>query len=165
MSGECALPRSARRSGDTARRGARGKPQTFAESAGTTPPVVALHGTGHLQHEETLVPKRTTLTTVGASLWAVLGGSVSLAELTSVNDDAVLLVGLFSILGPALAVAAAVAAARGSLRNSGLLLVMSALATPTYFAYPLKVVALGAGLWLAVTARSTAQGRGRPEPA
>lgn len=161
MRRERALPRS----GDTARCRARGNPQTFAESAGTTPWIVALQGTGQLQHEETLVPNRTTLTTAGASLWAVLGGSVSLAGLTSVNDDAVLLVGLFSILGPALAVAAAVAAGRGSIRNSGLLLVMSALATPTYFAYPLNVMALGAGLWLAVTARSTAQGRGRPEPA
>lgn len=108
------------------------------------------------------MPNRTTLTTAGASLWAVVGGSVSLAGLTSVNDDAMLLVGLFSILGPALAMAAAVAAGRGSLRNSGLLLVMSALTTPTYFAYPLNVVALGAGLWLAVTARSAAPGRGAP---
>lgn len=112
-----------------------------------------------------IVPNRTTLTTVGASLWAVVGGSVSLTGLTSVNDDAVLLIGSFSVLGPALAVAAAVAAGRGSLRKSGRLLVMSALATPTYFAYLLNIVVFGAGLRLAVTARSTAPGRGRPEPA
>lgn len=111
------------------------------------------------------MPNRTTLTTAGATLWAVLGGSVSLAGLASVKDDAVLLVGFFSALGPALAIAAAVAAARGSLRNAGLLLVMSALATPTYFAYPLNVVALAAGLWLTLTARSTVRSRGRPEPA
>jgi hypothetical protein len=122
-------------------------------------------GRARPQHEESLVPNRTTLTTAGASLWAVLGGSVSLAGLTNVNDDAVLLVGFFSILGPALAVTAAAAAARGSLRNAGLLLVMSALATPTYFAYPLNVVVLAAGVWLTATARSTVQDRRRPEPA
>ena len=108
---------------------------------------------------------RTTLTTAGTSVWAVLGVSVSLAGLTNVKDDAVLLVGFFSIFGPALAVTAAAAAARGQLRNAGLLLVMSALATPTYFAYPLNVVVLAAGVWLTATARSTVQGRRRPEPA
>lgn len=105
------------------------------------------------------MPNRTTLTTAGASLWAVLGGSVSLTGLTNVNDDAVLLVGLFSILGPALSVAAAAAAARGSLRNAGLLLVMSALATPTYFAYPMNVVVLATGVRLTATARRTVRGR------
>lgn len=40
-----------------------------------------------------IVPNRTTLTTVGASLWAVVGSSVSVAGLTSVNDGAVRLVG------------------------------------------------------------------------
>lgn len=138
---------------------------TVAEHAGTTPLVGALRGTGKPQDEESLVSNRTTLTTAGASLWAVLGGSVSLAGLTNVNDDAVLLVGFFSILGPALAVTAAAAAARGSLRNAGLLLVMSALATPTYSAYPLNVVVLAAGAWLTATARSTVQGRRTPEPA
>lgn len=81
------------------------------------------------------------------------------------NDDAVLLVGFSSILGPALTVTAAAAAARGSLRNTGLLLVMSALGTPTYFAYPLNVVVLAAGVWLAATALCTVRGRRRPEPA
>lgn len=104
------------------------------------------------------------VTTAGAALWAVLGGSVALAGLVSANDDAVLLVGFFSVLGPALAITAALAAARGSPRNSGLLLVVSALATPTYFAYPLNVVVFAAGLWVAGSARSAAPDRGWPEP-
>lgn len=102
------------------------------------------------------MPDRTTLTTAGASLWTLLGGSVSLAGLTNVNNDAVVLVGFFSILGPALAVSAAVAAARGSLRSAGLLLVVSAVATPTYFAYPLNVVVLAAAVWLTSTAGGAA---------
>ena len=109
------------------------------------------------------MPDRTTLTTAGAGLWAVLGGSVSLVGLASVNDDAVVVVGFFSIIGPALAVVATGMAARGSLRAAGVLLLMSALATPTYFAYPLNVVAFACGLWLAATARKTVQGRHRPE--
>jgi len=110
------------------------------------------------------MPNGTKLTTAGASLWAILGASISLAGLTSVDDDAVLLVGFFSCLGPVLAAAAAVVAARGSLRSSGPLLVLSALATPTYFAYALNVVVLAAGLWLAAAARN-AEDRRRPEPA
>lgn len=111
------------------------------------------------------MPGRTTLTTTGAALWAVLGGSVALAGLSSVNDDAVLLVGFFSVVGPALAVAAARAAARGTPRTAGLLFVVSALATPTYFAYPLNLLALAAGLWLVITAPDTPPGRRHPKPA
>lgn len=110
------------------------------------------------------MPDRTTLTTAGAALWAVLGGSIAFAGLSSVNDDAVVLVGFFSVVGPALAIATAAAAGRGSVRNAGLLLALSAVTTPTYFAYPLNVVVLAAGLWLTVTARSTAPGRSGPEP-
>lgn len=110
------------------------------------------------------VPDRTTFTAAGAAVWAVLGGAVALTQLATVNDDAVLLVGAFSVLGPALAIAAAVTASRGSLRVSGLLLVASALATPTYFAYPLNVVPLAAGLWLVVTAHASSLRGRHPEP-
>ena len=54
---------------------------TVGEHTGTTPLVGALQVTGKPQHEESLVANRTTLTTAGASLWEVLGGSGSLTGL------------------------------------------------------------------------------------
>lgn len=108
---------------------------------------------------------RRHLATAGAATWAAVGGAVALSQLSAVNGDALLVVGLFSVLGPVLAIAASAAAARGSLRLAGALLVLSALATPTYFAYPLNLAALAAGAWLLATAPSRRPSRDRMQTA
>jgi chromate transport protein ChrA len=88
----------------------------------------------------------------GALVWVVAGAAVALGSLGDVNDDARLLVGLASIVGPLLAVGAAVQLGRHANRSAGVLLVLSALATPTYFAYVLNIPALVVGVMLAVGA-------------
>lgn len=97
-----------------------------------------------------------TLASIGAAVWAVVGGAVALSQVPAANDDAVILVGVCSVLGPAFAIAAAVWAARRMLGLAGAMLVVSALATPTYFAYPLNVLVLVGGVWLLATARGRA---------
>jgi hypothetical protein len=82
---------------------------------------------------------------IGSLLWAIIGSTIALASLPTVNEDARLLVGLASIVFPLCALAAGVALGRGHDRKAGMLLMVSA-ATPTYFAYPLNVPALVVGL-------------------
>lgn len=82
---------------------------------------------------------------VGVVVWAIVGASVALLSLGNVNEDARLLVGLFSIGGPLAAVGAARLLAQGMDRPAGALLLVSVL-TPTYFAYVLNVPALVIGL-------------------
>jgi hypothetical protein len=74
------------------------------------------------------------------------------AEAPSANDDARLLVGLASVVGPLLGVGAAVQLSRHADRSAGVLLVLSALLTPTYFAFVINIPALLIGVTLAVAA-------------
>ena len=92
-------------------------------------------------------------------MWVVAGAAVALGSLGDVNDDARLLVGLASVVGPLLAVGAAVQLGRHADRSAGVLLVLSALVTPTFFAYVLNIPALVVGVVLAVAAH-----RVLPEP-
>jgi hypothetical protein len=89
---------------------------------------------------------------VVATAWAVVGFVLAAASLAAVNPDARLLVAAASILFPLCAVAAGVAAARGQLRAAGVLLLLSA-ATPTYFMWPVNVVALAGGAALLLAPR------------
>lgn len=86
----------------------------------------------------------------GTLVWVVAGAAVALGSLGDVNDNARLLVGLASAVGPLLGVGAAVQLGRHADRSAGVLLVVSALLTPTYFAYAINVPALVVGVVLAV---------------
>ena len=86
---------------------------------------------------------------VGSAYWALVGALVALPSVPKATPDARWLIGLASVLFPAAAAAAAVALRRGAIRWAGVLLLVS-VATPTYFAWPLNVPALVAGLVLAV---------------
>ncbi|HEV3365356.1 MAG TPA: hypothetical protein VG795_14700 [Acidimicrobiia bacterium] len=89
---------------------------------------------------------------VMATAWALVGFAIAAPSLAAVNADARLLVGAASILFPACAVAAGLAAARGRRRAAGVLLLLSA-ATPTYFMWPVNVVALAGGAALLLAPR------------
>lgn len=88
----------------------------------------------------------------GTLVWVVAGAAVALGSLGDVNDDARLLVGVASVVGPLLGVGAAVQLGRQADRSAGVLLVLSALLTPTYFAYVINIPALILGMILAVAA-------------
>jgi hypothetical protein len=89
-------------------------------------------------------------------VWALAGALVAFSALPDVNDDARVLVGVASLLGPVAAIAASAALSRHRDRWAGLLLVVSVI-TPTYFAWLLNVPALLVGLILLV-APKLAQG-------
>jgi hypothetical protein len=63
-------------------------------------------------------------------LWAVSGAAIAVTSVSSVNDDAKVLVGVSSVLFPLCAVGAAVALDRRRVRLAGALLLVSA-GTPT----------------------------------
>jgi len=86
---------------------------------------------------------------IGATVWAMVAFMVAAASLGEVSADALLVVGVASVVLPLSALLAAVAAARDRLRLAGALLVLSA-ATPTYFAWVLNIPALLAGVALLV---------------
>ena len=88
----------------------------------------------------------------GTLVWVVAGAAVALGSLGDVNDDARLLVGVASVVGPLLGVGAAVQLGRHADRSAGVLLVLSALLTPTYFAYVINIPALVVGVMLALAA-------------
>jgi chromate transport protein ChrA len=88
----------------------------------------------------------------GSVVWAVLGAAVALGSLGNVNDDARLLVGVASVVGPLVAVLAAVQLSRHADRPAGVLLALSAVLTPTYFAYVINLPALVVGVVLTVAA-------------
>lgn len=88
----------------------------------------------------------------GTLVWIVAGGAVALGSLGDVNDDAQLLVGIASVVGPLLGVGATVQLGRHADRSAGVLLVLSALLTPTYFAYVINIPALVVGVMLALAA-------------
>ena len=83
-------------------------------------------------------------------MWAVFGSAVALSSLGNVNEDARSLVGIASVVGPLLAACAALQLLRHADRAAGLLLVVSAVLTPTYFAHAINLPALVVGLVLAV---------------
>ena len=66
--------------------------------------------------------------------------------------------GFASILGPLAALAAGILLGRGMDRIAGVCLLISVV-TPTYFAYPLNVMALGVGVALVVFPRWLLTGR------
>lgn len=90
---------------------------------------------------------------VGAVLWAVVGGAVAVGSVADVNADAEVLVGLAAVAGPLAALGAALQLGRGADRSAGALLVLSALVTPTFFAYVLNLPALVVGLVLLAAPR------------
>ena len=97
---------------------------------------------------------------IGVLVWAAIGASVALASLGSVNADARLFVGAFSVAGPLAAVGAAWLLGRGADRAAGALLLLSVL-TPTYFAYVLNLPALLLGLALVVAPHAVLPGNAR----
>ncbi len=88
----------------------------------------------------------------GATAWALVGFGVAVIFLAQVNPDARLLVGVASVVFPVCALLAGVAAAHGRARAAGVLLLLSA-ATPTYFVWPVNVLALVAGAALVLAPR------------
>ena len=72
-----------------------------------------------------------------------------MASLGNVNDDATLLVGVASVLFPLCAVGATVAVDRRRDRLAGALFLAS-VATPTYFAFAVNLVALVVGAILLI---------------
>jgi hypothetical protein len=82
-----------------------------------------------------------------AVLWAALAFLLALQGWSRTNSDARWFVGAFTVLGPLCAIGSAVLIHREILRWAGVFLVLSA-ATPTYFAWPLNVLALLVGLLL-----------------
>lgn len=89
------------------------------------------------------------LVAIGSIVWAVAGAAIAVSALSTVEDDAKVLVGTATVLFPLCAVGAAVALDRGRDRLAGALLLLS-VATPTYFAYALNVVPLVVGAILLV---------------
>jgi hypothetical protein len=92
---------------------------------------------------------------VGSATWALAGALVALASVPNSTPDARWFVALASVIFPAAAAAAAVALRRGAIRWGGALLLVS-VATPTYFAWPLNVPALVAGLVLVLAPSAVA---------
>ena len=90
---------------------------------------------------------------IAIAVWAAV---LALGSLGAVNDDVRVLVGVASIIGALAALASAYLLALSADRLSGVLLLVSAL-IPTYFACPLNVVAVIAGLLLLAVQRSSAR--------
>lgn len=88
-----------------------------------------------------------------AAWWAVTGVAVAAFTSSDVNDDAEVLVAGAHAVGFVSAVVAAWLLARGRGRGAGALLVLSAIVTPTYFAWLLNLPALVAGIVLVATPR------------
>lgn len=118
-------------------------------------------------YQEAAVTRRQVLQ-AGTLVWVVAGAAVALGSLGDVNDDARLLVGLASVVGPLLGAVAAVQLGRHADRSAGVLLLISALLTPTYFAYVINTPALVVGVMLTLAAQrilpdlDSGSGRVRP---
>lgn len=78
--------------------------------------------------------------------WAVTGVVVAVLTFGDVNDDARLLVAAAHLAGFAAAAVSAWLMRRTTSRAAGALLIVSALITPTYFAWSLNLVALLVGV-------------------
>ncbi len=94
-----------------------------------------------------MISRRTL--TVGAIAWAVLGFTVALTAIPSVNDDAVVLFAVACAVGPAAALFAAFALNHHRDRLAGLMLTISVV-TPAVFAWPMNLLALLGGLAIAI---------------
>lgn len=103
-------------------------------------------------YQEAAVTRRQVLQ-AGTWVWVVAGATVALGSLGDVNDDARLLVGVASVVGPLLGAGAAVQLGRHADRSAGVLLLISALLTPTYFAYVMNIPALVVGVMLTLAAQ------------
>lgn len=90
---------------------------------------------------------------IGALVWACVGAGIAFAFLDSVNEDARVLVGAASVVGPLAAVIASMLLARHSDRAAGAMLLASVV-TPTYFAAALNLPALIVGAALVLAPRS-----------
>ena len=88
----------------------------------------------------------------GTLLWVVAGSVVAVGSLANVNDDARPLVAVAAIVGPLLSIWAAARLSQHADRSAGVLLVVSAVVTPTYFAYVINLPALVIGAVLALGA-------------
>lgn len=89
---------------------------------------------------------------IGATVWAMVAFMVAAASLADVGTDAVMVVGVASVVLPLSALLAAVAAAHDRARVAGALLVLSA-TTPTYFVWVLNIPALFVGVALLAAPR------------
>ena len=90
---------------------------------------------------------------VGVVVWAWCGAAVALASVRSLNADARVLVAVASVVGPSLAILAARQLSRRADRLAGVFLLISALLTPTYFAYVINLPALLVGIALSAAPR------------
>lgn len=79
-----------------------------------------------------------------------LGAAIAWSAIDDVNDDAKAFVAAASILGPLSAAVAAAVWSRTPSWVAGILLVASAVVTPTYFAWPFNAAVLIAGVALIV---------------
>lgn len=98
----------------------------------------------------TVMDRRQAARTVTIA-WAAVGGAIAIAALRDVNSDARALVGVATLLGIVTAVAASAALTHRRERVAGGLLVVSALVTPTFFAYALNLAPLLIGIVLIAT--------------
>jgi hypothetical protein len=87
---------------------------------------------------------------VGTFIWAVLGFTIGLSALPSVNADAVVLFAAACAVGPASALGAAFALHHLRDRLAGLLLIISVV-TPAVFAWPLNLATLLVGLAIVIS--------------
>lgn len=86
----------------------------------------------------------------GSLLWAAVGGAIAFSSLGEVNHDARGLVLAAATVGTLAAVAASVLLSIRATRAPGVLLVLSGLITPTYFAYALNLPVIAVGSLLLI---------------
>jgi peptidoglycan/LPS O-acetylase OafA/YrhL len=96
---------------------------------------------------------RRRVAVLASAAWSVVGAVIAFASLPQTNTDARVFVGVASVLGPVAGFVAAVALVHRRQRVAGALLVVSAIVTPTYFAYALNVVPLLGGTVLSIAPR------------
>lgn len=104
----------------------------------------------HKLSEQPLMTRQRAAQAV-AIWWAVTGVAVAALTYGNVNDDARWLVAGAHLVGLAFAAASAWLLRRTAARAAGALLIVSALITPTYFAWPLNLFALLVGVALLVS--------------
>lgn len=98
------------------------------------------------------------------AIWALTGAAVALFTFGDVNEDARLFVAGATVLGVGAALLSAWSAARSRHRLAGALLIGSAVVTPTYFAWPLNVVPLVAGVVIVRGNQRARRALGRTQP-
>lgn len=86
----------------------------------------------------------------GSLLWAAVGGAIAFSSLGEVNKDARGLVLAAATVGTLAAVGASVLLSLRATRAPGLLLILSGIVTPTYFAYALNLPVIAVGCLLVI---------------